>query len=163
MRADFAARVDTMSALELQAVIADLDAKFRILATPQLQETRAWFGWYLSLLTDRRRDEILREIPDFPTMTAAQLQQAILKIQRKQSARASANRNSRARNDARIQSHQANLAAQTAARERSAQRTTERSPYRPATQERPFDDVQIGPSRSMSVGPNGGIWLNMGF
>ena len=81
-RSDFKDQVDKMSAKELQDVISDMEAKFRILDTPEVQEVRAWFGRYISLLADWRREEVLRDIPNFAKMTASQLNQEIMKIQR---------------------------------------------------------------------------------
>jgi hypothetical protein len=163
IRSDFALRVEQMSADELQEVIADMDAKFRILERPEVRETRAWFAQYMAVLAERRRDELLREIPDFPTMTAAELQQAIMKIQRKKSSQARFNQNRQAKVDAQLRSNQAHLAAHTAARNRAAQRSAYRSPYRPAPGPRPFDDHQVGPRRGMTIDPAGGVWMNFGF
>lgn len=35
-----------------------------------------------------------------------------------------------------------------------------RSPYRPQSFERPFDDVQLGPNRSRTIDPYGRLWMN---
>ena len=95
MRADFEDQVDQMSAKELKDVLSDLEAKFRIMDTPEVREVRAWFGRYISLLADWRREELLRDIPNFATMTASQLNEEIMKIQRKKNLRANSNRNRR--------------------------------------------------------------------
>ncbi len=160
LRSDFADRVEKMTAKELQDVISDMDAKFRILDTPEVQEVRAWFGRYLSLLTDRRREEVLRDIPNFPTMTASQLNQEIMKIQRRRNSRANFNRNRQRQVDSQLQ---ANRAPQSVPQNRTPRRSTYRSPYRPVSRERPFDDVQIGPRRSMNVDPYGRIFMNLSF
>jgi hypothetical protein len=163
VRSDFADRVELMSPGELKEVIADMDAKFRILDKPEVREVRAWFAQYMAVLAERRRAELLAEIPDFPTMTASELNQAVMKIQRKKSSQARFNQSRQAKVNAQLQANQANLAAHTAARNRLAQRSAYRSPYRPPPREPPFDDVQIGPRRSMSIGPNGGVWMNLSF
>lgn len=161
LRSDFKARVDTMSASELQDVISDMEAKFRLLDRPEVREVRTWFAHYMAVLSERRREEVLREIPNFATMTASQLKQEIMKIQRKKSSQARFDQNRQARVNDQLQ---ANRAAQNAARNRTTtQRSAYRSPYRPAPRERPFDDAQIGPRRSMSVGPGGGVWMNLSF
>jgi hypothetical protein len=152
-----------MSPQELQEVIADMDAKFRILDKPEVRETRAWFAQYMAVIAERKRAELLAEIPDFPTMTASELVQAIKKIQRKKSSQVQFNQNRQARVDAQVRTNQANLAAHTAARNQRAQRPAYRSPYRPPPRERPFDNVQIGPTRSYTVTPHGGVWLNVSF
>jgi hypothetical protein len=43
---------------------------------------------------------------------------------------------------------------------RPASRFGYRSPYRPQSFERPFDDVQIGPNRGRTIDPYGRIWMN---
>jgi hypothetical protein len=160
MRADFEDQVDQMSAKELKDVLSDLEAKFRIMDTPEVREVRAWFGRYISLLADWRREELLRDIPNFATMTASQLNEEIMKIQRKKNLRANSNRNRRARVDTHLQ---ANRAPQAVSRNPSTQRPAYRSPYRPVSRERPFDDVQIGPRRTMNIDPYGRIFMNLGF
>ncbi len=131
IRSDFAARVETMSPQELREVIADMDAKFRILNQPELQETRSWFAQYMSVLADRKRAEVLEAIPDFPTMTASELQQAIMKFQNKRSSQARFHQGRQAQVDAQLRANQANAAARAAARQQAAQRSAYRSPYRP--------------------------------
>jgi hypothetical protein len=164
LKSDFAQRVDTMSISELQDVISDMETKFKILNTPEVGEVRAWFGQYMSVLADRRRDEILRDIPNFATMTPAQLSEEILKIQRKKqrmrSSQAAFDRNRQAQVDAQIQ---ANRAAQDARPRRTVPPAAYRSPYRPAPRERPFEDVEIGRRRNMIMSPYGGLYFNMGF
>jgi hypothetical protein len=96
-------------------------------------------------------------------MTASELTQAIMKIQRKKSSKIGFHQNRQARVDAQLRANQAQLAAHTAARNRAAQRSAYRSPYRPASNERPFDNVQESRRRGMSIDPNGGVWFSMSF
>jgi hypothetical protein len=152
-----------MSAKELQEVIADMETKFRILDTPQVIEARAWFAQYIAVLAERRRDEVLREIPNFATMTAAELQQEVMKVQRKKLAQAQFNRGRQTKVDAQLQRNQAHLAARAAARQSRARQSSYRSPYRPGPPLRSFDNVQAGPRRSMTVDPAGGVWMNLSF
>ncbi len=160
-RADFADQVDKMSVKELQAVLSDMQDKFQILSAPELREIRAWFGQYLSVLADRKREEVLRDIPNFATMTPAQLTQEILKIQRKKqqgrASHAAFDRHRQAQVNAQLQ---ANRAAQTARQNQASQRAAYRSPYRPAPPGRQFEDVQPGRRRTMTVGPDGHIFMN---
>jgi hypothetical protein len=160
MRADFAARVDSMSARELQEMIADLEARFRILDSPEVREVRAWFAQYMSVLAERRREELLREIPNFATMTAAELNQAILKVRGKKAGQARFDRNRQAQVAARLD---AGRAAPPAARQAASPHSSYRSPYRPVPRARPFDDAQVGPRRGMTVDPFGGVWMSIGF
>lgn len=158
LRADFAERVDSMSAQELEDVIHDMEAKFKILDSPQVQEVREWFGRFMSVLAERRREEILRDIPNFATMTPAELKQEIQKFQRKKNSQARFDRNRSVRNDAHAQSNRSRPAAVPAPRRAAAH-----APYRPPVPQRPFEDVQIGPRRSMTIAPDGQIFMNMGF
>jgi hypothetical protein len=159
LRADFAARVQAMSADELQQVQSDLETKFRLLDTPQARDARAWFGQYLAVLSDRRRAEVLQELPNLSTMTPAQLNEVLMKIERKRSSQAGFNRARQGKVNAQVQ---ANRAAQQT-RAAAAARPTFRSPYRPAAPPpRPFDQAPA-PRRSMSVDPNGGVWMSLNF
>jgi hypothetical protein len=160
MRADFNAQVENMSAKELQEVIADMEAKFKILDSAEVQEVRAWFARYISLLADWRREELLREIPNFATMTASQLNQEIIRLQRRKTSRANFNRNRQTRVNTQAQ---ANRAPQAAAPRRTAQRPSYRSPYRPASRERPHENARVGTRGSLTVDPMGGIWRNLSF
>jgi hypothetical protein len=91
IRADFAARVDAMSADELKLVQADLEKKFQILNTPEAQEIRAWLGSYLSVLTERGREGVMRIIPNFDTMNSQQLQQTLGRLGHYRDSRAAQN------------------------------------------------------------------------
>lgn len=160
LRSEFAERVDTMSIEELREVISDMDAKFQILDSPQVRDVRAWFGHYISILSDRRREEILKDIPNFAKMTPGELTQEIMRFQRKKSSQASFDRTRQARVDARVQ---AGRNAQAAAQNRPSRPSSYRSPYRAAPRERPFENVQVGVRRSMIIGPTGEIMMHMGF
>ena len=159
IKADFSARVDQMSANELQFVLADLEAKFRILDTQQAREVRAWLGNYLSIISDRRRDELLKTIPEFATMSSIQLQQTIDRLakHRDTGVRRQA-RDQQLRSSATNPWSQGNTTAS-----RSSSRSSYRSPYRPRTFERPFDNVQTGGGRSRTIDPYGRVWLHMSF
>ena len=115
---------------------------------------------YLSVLADQKRDEILRDVPNFITMTPAQLTQEIMKLQRKKqqgrASQAAFDRNRQAQVDAQLQ---ANRQAQTARQNLVDKRTNYRSPYRPAPPGRQFENVQPGGNRSMTMGPNGGLFI----
>jgi hypothetical protein len=164
LRSEFLDRVDKMSVQELQGVISDMDAKFQILNSPEVQQLRAWFGQYLSMLADRRRDELLRDIPNFATMTPAQLTQEIMKIQNDKQQRRNTQAAFGALRKTQVDAQlQANRAAQAARQSRAAQRPAYHSPYRATSRERPFENVEIGPRRSMSVGAYGQFYLHMGF
>jgi hypothetical protein len=156
IKADFADRVDQMSAKELQFVLSDLEAKFRILDSREAREVRAWLGNYLSIISDRRRDELLKMIPDFATMNSVQLQQTIDRLGQRRDVRVrQQDALQQVRKSATNPWSQGNTPAS-----RPAARLGYRSPYRPQSFERPFDNVQTGQNRSRKIDPNGGIWMS---
>ena len=81
IKADFNRRVAKMSASDLEYLLDDLDAKFKILDTDEARDARAWVGQYLAVLSDHQRAKVLKDVPDVVKMSAAQLQQEILKIE----------------------------------------------------------------------------------
>jgi hypothetical protein len=83
IRADFDRRVAEMSSYELEYLLDSLDAKIQILSSPEAMETRQWLGRYLSVMADARRAEVLRDLPDVLTMTAAELAEAIRQVDEK--------------------------------------------------------------------------------
>lgn len=169
IKADLAARVAKMNARELESMLADMNAKFQILESQPAQEAGAWLGQYLSILSDRKREEVLKQLPDIGTMTPAQLSQEITKIQRKRQsmirAQATFDQTRQAQVDAALK---ANQEAQQAMR-RDQQRAASSgagytSPYRPAnTGQRPFDNVSDpGPEMKYYVSPWGGVGFTFG-
>lgn len=74
IKADFNRRVSGLSSYELEYLLDDLDAKFKVLETPEARDAKAWLGQYLSAMSDQRRAEALRDVPDVVTMTSSQLQ-----------------------------------------------------------------------------------------
>jgi hypothetical protein len=83
IKADFNRRVAGMSSYELEYLLDDLDAKFKVMETPEARDAKAWLGQYLAVMSDQRRAEALRDVPDVVTMSASQLQQEINRIERK--------------------------------------------------------------------------------
>jgi len=83
IKADFNRRVAGMSSYELEYLLDDLDAKFKVMETPEARDAKAWLGQYLAVMSDQRRAEALRDIPDVVTMSASQLQQEINRIEQK--------------------------------------------------------------------------------
>ena len=73
-------RVAAMDANELAYMLNDMEAKFHVMSTPEAREARAWMAQYLSVLSDRKRAELLKDVPNIATMTAAQLNAEIQKI-----------------------------------------------------------------------------------
>jgi hypothetical protein len=83
IKADFNQRVARMSSYELEYLLDDLDAKFKIFDTPEARDVRAWVGQYLSVMSNAKRAEVLRDVPNVVTMSAGQLQQEILTLEQR--------------------------------------------------------------------------------
>ena len=83
IKADFNKRVARMSSYELDYLLDDLDAKFKILDTAEAKDARQWVGQYLSVMSDQKRAEALKDVPDVVRMSSSQLQQEIDKIEQK--------------------------------------------------------------------------------
>ena len=83
IKADFNHKVEKMSPHDLEYLLDDLDAKFKVLDTPEAQDARSWVAQYLSVMSDQRRAEALKDVPNVVTMTAGQLQLEIQKIEQK--------------------------------------------------------------------------------
>jgi hypothetical protein len=165
IKANLSKRVAAMSSSEVQFMLDDMDAKFQILDSKPAQEARAWLGHYLSVISDRRREEVLKDMPNLATMTAAQLSQEIGKIQRKRgiiaAEQAASDRTRTSQVDSQLQ---ANRAAQQAyIRQQKQAPTTYSSPYRvPSSSQRPFDDRPTGSNMEFYSGNFGqfGIIFN---
>lgn len=167
IKADLAARIAQMNSRELTAMLDDMDAKFQILESKPAQEAGSWLAQYLSILSDRKREEVLKQLPNIGTMTPEQLSQEITKIQRKRQsmirAQATFDQTRQAQVDATMK---ANQEAQQAMRrdQRATSNTGYTSPYRPAnTGQRPFDNVSDpGPEMKYYVSPWGGVGFTFG-
>jgi len=79
----FNQQVAKASPEELVALLADMQAKFQIIETPAAKEARAWMGQYLSVMSDKKRAEVLKQMPNLVTMTADQMAAEISSLQAK--------------------------------------------------------------------------------
>jgi hypothetical protein len=168
LKADFNRKVEKMSSHDLEYLLDDLDAKFKILETPEARDARSWMGQYLSVMSDQKRAETLRDVPNIVTMTAAQLQQEIQKIEQK---RGSLQQRQSAFDEGRQQLVQQAQAArqQTAAASAAAMSRTggvSYSPYRSGGGggggKPPFSDVG-GSGMTIYSGPFGaGVSMSIG-
>jgi len=86
IKSDFNRRVATMTSYELEYLLEDLEQKFKVMDSPEAKDARAWVGQYLSAMSDRKRDEVLKEIPDVVKMSSGELSQEIQKIEAKRQA-----------------------------------------------------------------------------
>ena len=169
IKADFNRKVETMSPHDLEYLLDDLDAKFQILDTPEARDARSWVAQYLSVMSDQKRAEVLKDVPNVVTMTAGQLQQEIQKIEQK---RSSLQQQQAAFDEGREQLVQQAQAArqQTAAAAAAAMSRTggvSYSPYRSGGSggggsKPPFSDVG-GSGMTLYSGPFGaGVSMNLG-
>ena len=165
IKADFNKRVAGMSSYELDYLLDDLDAKFKILDTAEAKDARQWVGQYLSVMSDQKRAEVLKDVPDVVTMSSSQLQQEIDKIEQQRSTlqqRQAAFNESRQQLVERAQSARQQTAAASAAAAAQMQSGSSFSPYRGQSQgggKLPFSDVK-GSGMSVGVGPFG-AYMNM--
>ncbi len=162
IKADFNRRVAGMSSYELEYLLDDLDAKFKVMETPEARDAKAWLGQYLAVMSDQRRAEALRDVPDVVTMSASQLQQEINRIEQK---RASLQQRQQAfdqTRDMRVQLAEDNrrqTASAAAAAMAQTRASASFSPYSGgggggAGGKPPFSDVK-GSGMNVGVGPFG--------
>jgi hypothetical protein len=85
IKADFNRRVAVMSSYELEYLLDDLEVKFKVMDTPEARDARAWVGQYLAAMSDQKRAETLKDVPDVVKMSAGQLEQEIGKIESERS------------------------------------------------------------------------------
>ena len=165
IKSDFNRRVAAMSSYDLDYLLDDLDAKFKILDTPEAKEARNWVGQYLSVMSDQKRAEVLKDVPDVVTMSSGQLQQEIRRIEQR---RETLQRQQQAFDQGRRQlvdqaaaARQATAAASNAAA-RMQSGGVSMSPYRSSQGQGggqpPFADAK-GSGMSISAGP-WGAWVN---
>jgi hypothetical protein len=165
IKSEFNHRVAKMSSHELEYLLDDLDAKFKILDTPEAMEARAWVGQYMSVMSDRKREEALKDVPDVVKMSAGQLQQELQKIEQK---RASLQQQQAAFDAGRQQLvEQAQLARQqTAQASRMGQPPgggAAYSPYRRQGEGKPPFSEARGSGMTVYSGPfGGGVAVNIG-
>lgn len=145
-------RVAGMSSYELEYLLDSISTKVKLLATPDALDAKAWLGEYLSAMSDTRRAQELRNVPNILDMSAAQLWQEIQRID--------ALRGTLRQRQQGVESRQAALATRAstarqatsaASREAAARPRTapSHSPYRTGGGSPPFSDI---PPRRMSIG-----------
>lgn len=81
IRSELARRVTTMSSFELEYLLEAIDAKLDVLESPAARDAREWLGRYLSVMSDARRAEAVRAVPDILDMTAAELAAAVQRVE----------------------------------------------------------------------------------
>jgi len=146
IKADFNRRVAAMSSYEVEYLLDDLEVKFKVMDTPEARDARAWVGQYLAAMSDRKRAETLKDVPDVVKMSAGQLEQEIGKIEAERSRlqqRQAAFDQSRQQMVQRAEDARKETAAASAAG--MAQARASFSPYRSqGSGETPFANVRTG-------------------
>jgi hypothetical protein len=161
IKRDFNARVAAMTADEVQYLLADMQAKFQILDSPQAQEARAWMASYLAVMSNKKKAEVLKDLPNVATMTAAQLNQELLKIEQKRTTIEQEQAAFQSTRQAEVSQQLATdrLAQQNYIRDRNAFPTSSYSPYRSdASTKKPYSDYR-GPQMGYYVNPWGGVGI----
>ena len=157
IKMQFNERVDGMTSYELEYLLDSIAAKLQLLQTPEARDAKAWLGEYLSAMSDGRRAQELREVPNLLTMNAAQLWQEIQRIDAKRSALRQRQQGVEARQGAMAERAAAGRQATSAASREAAARARaapSHSPYRSGGGSPPFSD--IAPRRAtINVGPFG--------
>lgn len=153
----FNEQVAAMSSYELEYLLDSVDQKMRLLETPQARDAKAWLGEYLSAMSDSRRAQELRKVPNLLDMDAARLWQEIQRIDQKRATLQQRQQGVTARQAALADRAAANRQASADAARAAATRLRSapaHSPYRQGGGSPPFSDVQ--PRRmSIGVGPLG--------
>ena len=167
IKVDLNRRAATSSSYELEYLLEDLETKFKILDTPEAQEARAWLGQYLSVMADRKREQVLKDVPNIVTMSSAQLEDEIRKIEAQRSSLQRQQAAFDASRQAIAEDHMRTMQQQMAAHQPPAGASF--SPYRSgggggAVGKQPFSDVQIHPDMTVYSGGfmGGGVAINLG-
>ncbi len=162
---DFTAKVNRESADELELTLADLEAKFQIMQTPQAQDARTYLARYLSILSDKKRAELLSKLPNIETMTAGQLQQTIARIEGRVAAnQQQATEVEQLRNSApNPWTQTTKMAEQSYIADHAPSAGGYSSPYHPGTGRRPFEGVKTGPDIGFYTTPYGGVGMTFGM
>lgn len=158
IKSDFNTRVAKMSSFEVQYLLDDLEAKFRVMDSPEARDARAWVGQYLSTASDSKRSELLKDVPDVTKMSAGELANEIKKIETKrQQLSQQQSTFNQSRRDIVASQQQAIAATQRAVASASRNTNSSYSPYRGGSGrgKTPFSDVKTGGSVHAAVGPFG--------
>ena len=148
----FNERVAAMSSYELEYLLDSIDEKMRLLDAPGARDAKAWLGEYLSAMSDARRAQELRNVPNLIDMTAAQLREEILRIDRMRGSLQQRQQGVAARQnvlvDRATEGRQASADAARATAER-LRAAPAQAPARQGGGKPPFSDA---PQRRMSIG-----------
>lgn len=165
IKSQFNDRVATMSSYELEYLLDSLGAKLELLDTAEARDAKAWLGEYLFAMSDARRADELRKIPNLLDMNAAQLWQEIQRIDRLRATLQQRQQSVESRQEVLADRAAANRQATAAAAQAAAARMRSapaHSPYRQGGGSPPFSDVQRQPPL-LGIGMIGGFGGFFGF
>ena len=174
IKSDFNQRVAKMSASDLEYMLDDLEAKFKVIDTPESLEVRAWVGQYLSAMSDRKRAQALKDVPNVINMSAGELAIEMKKIEQKRLALQRRQADFEEGRQALVQQAEASrqLTVQAAAAATAQLNAAQSfSPYRggggsgggSGGGKQPFADADTGGGMSITSGPFGAyVSMNLG-
>lgn len=165
IKVDFNRRVAGMSSYELEYLLEDLEKKFKVLDTPEALDVRAWVGQYLSAMSDERRAQELKDVPNVVTMSAGQLQTEITTIENKRSSLRQRQADfEQGRNLLVQRADEARRETAAASAAGLAEARASFSPYRnQGPGKTPFSDVRTGADAGIFGGMGFGFGFGMGI
>lgn len=163
IKAGFNDKVMRMSSRELEYLLDDLEAKFKVMDTPEAREARAWVGQYLSAMSDRKRAEVLKDVPNVVDMSAGQLAMELQKIEQTRGAlrdRQARFEEGRGELASAAEANRQATAKAAAAAATQMNASPSYSPYRSGSGggsqgSPPFSNAHVGSGMSIGVGPWG--------
>lgn len=145
IQSQFNSRVAAMSSYELEYLLDSLAAKLELLDSPDARDAKAWLGSYLSAMSDARRAEALRTIPNLLDMNAAQLRQQIQRVDALRATLQQRQQGVESRQAVLVERASSGRRATASASQAAAARARSapaHSPYRQGGGSPPFADVQ---------------------
>jgi hypothetical protein len=83
LKRQFQARIERMSASELQDQLDDMEAKLAVLSSPEAEDARRWLAQFLAVQAKYTPAQLRARRPDVANMTASQIRQELAKFQQR--------------------------------------------------------------------------------
>lgn len=154
----FNERVARMTSYEVQYLLGDLEQKFRVMDSPEARDARAWVGQYLAAVSETKRSDMLKNLPDITTMTATELAEEIREINLKRDELSKRQASFDSSRRELVRSQQQSIAATQHAISDAHRNSNAYSPYRGGganSGKTPYSDVKTGGGVHVGVGPFG--------
>jgi hypothetical protein len=154
MKAKLASQIQQMSAAELKSFLDEWDAKLKLLLGKDAVEAREWLAQNLAVMADGYRKQFMQRLglSDTSSMTAAQIEEAIIRVRAERLSREQESAAFERSRQALVQATQRQHAREQAALEDAARRSPPpanyrgyQSPYSPRRY-----DYQLPPPRIFS-------------